>query len=125
LALQLRLPDAEDRNQARSPRADDLLTHHRIAFTVAVAALGMAENDMATTHGQHLWADIAGIGTFWRGMAILTAEGDAAACEHTSNRRQQGCRRANEKRAARPAARGRAPVPHRLRATHSSSNCRR
>ena len=35
---------------------------------------------------------IAGIGTLWRGMAILTAEGDAAARERAPDRRQQSSR---------------------------------
>ena len=37
MPLQLGLPDAENRNEAGSPRAKDLLADHRIAFTVTVA----------------------------------------------------------------------------------------
>ena len=86
--------------------------HCLVAFTVTVAALGMSEDDMATTGiGQHLGADVAGIRTLWRGMAILSAEGDAAAREHITHCRQQACRRANEKLTTGPAAsRGNGPL---------------
>ena len=101
LALHLRLADAEDRHQPRAPRAENLLAHRRIAFAVAVAALGVTENDMAATGvGQHLGADVTGISTLGCGMAILTAEGDAAAGERSGHRRQQARRRADEKLAA-------------------------
>ena len=101
LALRLRLADAENRHQPRPPRAEHLLAHRRIAFTVAVAALGVTENDMAATGvGQHLGADITGVGTFGCSMAILTAEGNAAAGKRAGHRRQQGRRRADEKLAA-------------------------
>ena len=64
---------------------------------MTVATLGMPENDVAATGiGQHLWADVASIGTLWRSMAILPAEGDAAARERTAHGRQQACRRANQ-----------------------------
>jgi hypothetical protein len=105
LALRLRLPDAEDRNQARSPRAKNLVVHHRVAFAVTVATLGMPEDDMAATGiGQHFGTDVAGIRTLWRGMAILSAEGDAAAGDHVTHCLQQARRRANEKLASGPAA---------------------
>ena len=79
--------------------------HCLVAFTVTVAALGMSEDDMATTGiGQHLGADVAGIRTLWRGMTILSAKRDAAARNHITHYGQQAGRRANEKLASGPAA---------------------
>jgi hypothetical protein len=56
----------------------------------------------AAAIGQHLGADVAGEGTLWSGMAILTAQGDAAAGKNGSYRREQRRRRADEKLAPEP-----------------------
>ena len=79
--------------------------HSRVAFTMTVATLGVPKDDMATTGvGQHLGADVAGIRTLWRGMAILSAERDPAARNHITHCGQQAGRRANEKLASGPVA---------------------
>src|SRR3984893_1345127 len=104
LTLLARLADAQDRHQAGSPRAADLVANDRVRFAVAMTALRVPEDDMAAAQiGQHLGADVAGGGTLWGGMPTLTTQSTAAAGGKGADCGEQGRRRAYEKLAAKPA----------------------
>ena len=107
----LRLADAKDRNQARSPSAGDLAANDGIGLAMAMAPLGMSDDHMAAAEiRQHLGADVAGIGALWGGVAVLAAEGDAASGEMppTAERSVAGGQTRSSQRARRPPRR---PAP--------------
>src|SRR5205085_6715277 len=79
LTLMLRFTDAEDRGQTRSPRGGDLVANLGVGFPMPLAPLRMPEDHVTAPEiGQHLGADVAGVGTLWRTVAVLPAERDPA-----------------------------------------------
>src|SRR5260370_34408316 len=72
LALPLRLADAQNRYQTRSPRGGDLAANNSIRFTMALTTLGMPEDHVAAAEiGQHLGAVVARVSALLSGIAIF------------------------------------------------------
>src|SRR6202035_1759879 len=79
LALGAGLADADDRDAPGAPGRQCLGPDIGVGFAAGVAALGMADDGMATAGiPEHLGADIAGESSLGLGMAILASEPDAA-----------------------------------------------
>ena len=92
-ALGPSLADAEDGDQPGAPSGGYFCADGGVGLAAAVAALGMAEDDVTATRiPEHLGANVAGIGPLLRGGAVLAAERDAAAAEriaHPGNQRRR------------------------------------
>src|ERR1700722_1588885 len=79
LAFRPRFADAENRDKAGPPCGGNLGAHIGVALAVAVAPLGMADDDVGAAGVlQHLGADVTGKGAFFGKVAILAAERHAA-----------------------------------------------
>src|SRR5271154_6004351 len=97
LALLVCLAEPENRVQSDARGRGELVADFGIGLAVAVAALGMPEDDIrAAGIGQHLGAEIAGKGAFGGSVAILAAQRNAAAGDGFVHRREQGSGWANQ-----------------------------
>ena len=90
VTLLLGLPDADDRRHAACEDGRRLGFDRRIPFAVVGAALGMADDhEPAPEFSQHAGADVTGMGSLLRGMAILGAKLDGG----TGNRSGDGLKK--------------------------------
>ena len=77
VALGLALAEADDGHESGAMGRRRLGAYHCVVLAVIGAAFRMADDDIAAAGiGQHLGADIAGVGAARLGMAILAAEVD-------------------------------------------------
>ncbi len=79
IALLLRLAHADDGDKAGAPGGRRLGRDHGIAFSMELAALGMAHNHRrGATVLQHLGRNVAGKGPAFFGVAVLPAQRESA-----------------------------------------------
>jgi hypothetical protein len=95
-ALLQGLAHAQNRRQAGRLGGGEFLGHHRIAFTIEGATLGMADDDIGTTkileHGRR---HFAGVGTLGMLAHVLRAPGDGRTGQFGLGLRQIGERHAH------------------------------
>src|SRR5215469_3327852 len=89
--------DAKNRRQTRPPCGGDLVANLGVGLPMAVPPLGMSKNHIAAAEiSQHFGAYVAGVGAFWRGMAVLPSETDPASGENAADFGKERRRRTDE-----------------------------